>query len=78
MYIPSALTYRKQTYRRHRALAEKYSVGQKTLLQQGISELELHDDLVYRLRKIVGKSNFLEQFRKPINLYKRIGYWLFY
>ena len=30
--------------------------------------------LVYRFRKIVGKSNFSEQFRKPINRYKRIGY----
>ena len=33
--------------------------------------------LVYstrRFRKIVGKSNFSEQFRKLINRYKRIGY----
>ena len=28
----------------------------------------------YRFRKIVGKSNFSEQFRKLINRYKRIGY----
>ena len=46
----------------------------KTLLQQGISEPEFYGDLVYRLRKIVGKSNFSEQFRKLINRYKRIGY----
>ena len=31
-------------------------------------------DLVYRFRKIVGKSNLSEQFRKLINRYKRIGY----
>ena len=31
-------------------------------------------DLVYRIRKIVGKSNLSEQFRKFINRYKRIGY----
>ena len=30
--------------------------------------------LVYRFRKLVGKSNFSEQFRKLINRYKRIGY----
>ena len=30
--------------------------------------------LVYRFRKIIGKSNFSEQFRKLINRYKRIGY----
>ena len=45
-----------------------YYVSLKTLLQQGISEL------VYRFKKIVGKSNFSEQFRKLINRYKRIGY----
>ena len=56
-------------YRRHSALLEKYSVSLKTLLQQGISEPEF-----YRFRKIVGKSNFSEQFRKLINRYKRIGY----
>ena len=61
-------------YRRHSALLEKYSVSLKTLLQQGISELEFYGDLVYRFRKIVGKSNFSEQFKKLFNRYKRIGY----
>ena len=61
-------------YRRHSALLEKYSVSLKTLLQQGISEPEFYGDLVYRFRKIGGKSNFSEQFRKLINRYKRIGY----
>ena len=61
-------------YRRHSALVEKYSVSLKTFLQQGISEPEFYGDLVYRFRKIVGKSNFSEQFRKLINRYKRIGY----
>ena len=61
-------------YRRHSALLEKYSISLKTLLQQGISEPEFYGDLVYRFRKIAGKSNFSEQFRKLINHYKRIGY----
>ena len=56
------------------ALLEKYSVSLKTLLQQGISEPEFYGDLVYIFRKIVGKSNFSEQFRKLIYRYKRIGY----
>ena len=47
-------------YRRHSALLEKYSVSLETLLQQGISEPEFYGDLVYRFRKIVGKSNFSE------------------
>ena len=61
-------------YRRHSALVEKYSVSLKTLLQQNLSEPEFNGDLVYIFRKIVGKSNFSEQFRKLINRYKRIGY----
>ena len=61
-------------YRRHSALVEKYNVGLKKLLQQGISEPEFYGDLVYRFRKIVRKSNFSEQFRKLVNRYKRIGY----
>ena len=60
--------------RRHSALVEKYTVSLKTLLQQGISELVFYGDLVYKFSKIVGKSNFSEQFRKLINRYKRIGY----
>ena len=61
-------------YRRHSALVEKYRVSLETLLQQSISEPEFYDDIVYRFRKKVGKSNFSEQFRKLINRYKRIGY----
>ena len=44
------------------------------ILQQGVSEPEFYGDLVYRIRKIVGKSNFSEQFKKLINRYKRIEY----
>ena len=58
-------------YRRLSTLVEKYSVSLKTLLQQGISEPEFYGDLVNRFRKIVGKSNFSEQFRKLINRYKK-------
>ena len=58
-------------YRRQSAFVEKYSFSLKTLLQQGISEPEFYGDLVYRFRKNVGKSNFSEQFRKLINLYKK-------
>ena len=61
-------------YRRHSGLVEKYNVTLRKLLQQGRSEPEFYGDLVYRIRKIVGKPNFSEQFRKLINRYKRIGY----
>ena len=61
-------------YRRHSALLEKYNVSLEILLQQDISEPEFFGDFVYRFRKNVGKSNFLEQYRKLINRPKRIGY----
>ena len=54
-------------------MVEKHNVSLKTLLQKGISEPEFYGDLVYRFRKILGKSNFSEQFRKLINRYKRIA-----
>ena len=57
----------------HSGLVEKYNVSLRELLQQGISQPEFYSDLVYRIRKIVGKSNFSEQFRKLLNRYKRIG-----
>ena len=53
---------------------KKYNVSLRKLLQQGISEPVFYGDLVYRIKKIMGKSNFSEQFRKLINRYKRIGY----
>ena len=69
--FPESRLFRKafsKFYRRHSALLEKYSVSLKTLLQQGIPEPEFYGDLVYRFRKIVGKSNFSKQFRKLIKL----------
>ena len=65
---------KKKKKSQHSELVEKYNVSLRKLLQQGISEPEFYDDIVYRIRKIVGKSNFSEQFRKLINHYKRIGY----
>ena len=60
-------------YRRQSALLEKHSASLKTHLQQGMSEPEFYGDLVYRFRKIVGKSNFSKQFRKLINLIKKLA-----
>ena len=50
------------------------SLGNTSATFQGILEPEFYGDLVYIFRKIIGKSNFSEQFRKLINRYKRIGY----
>ena len=61
-------------YRRHYELVSKFSVGLKTLLHQGLSDLEFYGDLVYKFKKIVGRADFSDQFRKIIVRYKRIGY----
>ena len=47
-------------YRRRSELVEKDIVSLRKLLQQGVSEPESYGDLVYRVRKIVAKSNFSE------------------
>ena len=61
-------------YRRHYELVFKFNVGLKTLLHQGLSEPEFYGDLVYKFKKIVGRVDFSDQFRKIIVRYKRIGY----
>ena len=52
----------------------KYSIGLKTLLQQGISELIFYGDLVYKFKIVVGKPNFRGQFKKIIKLYIKVVY----
>ena len=61
-------------YRRHYDLVSKFNMGLKSRLKQGLSELEFYGDLVYKFRKIVGRNDFSDQFRKIIIRYKRIGY----
>ena len=48
-------------YRRHYELVSKFKVGLKSHLQQGLSEPEFYDDLVYILRKIVSRADFSDQ-----------------
>ena len=61
-------------YHRHSELIVKYNIGLKTLLQQGISEPIFYGDLVYKFKRIVGKPNFSDQFKKIVKRYVRIGY----
>ena len=55
-------------------LIVKYNIGLKTLLQQGISEPIFYGDLVYKFKRIVGKPNFSDQFKKIVKCYIRVGY----
>ena len=61
-------------YHRHSELTVKYNIGLKTLLQQGISEPIFYADLVYKLKRIVEKPNFNDQFKNIIKRYVRDGY----
>ena len=54
-------------YRRQYELLSKFSVGLKTLLHQGLSEPEFYGDLVYKLKKNVGRADFSDQFKTKIS-----------
>ena len=58
----------------HRHLIVKYNIWSKTLLHQDISEPIFYGDLVYKFKRIVGKSNFSDQFKKIVKRYIRVGY----
>ena len=61
-------------YRRHYELVSKFNVGLKPLLHQCLTEPEFYGDLVYKFKKIEGRADFSDQFRKINVRYKRIGY----
>ena len=60
-------------YHRHSELTVKYNIGLKSLLQQVISEPIFYGDLVYKFKRIVGKPNFSDQFKKIVKRYIRVG-----
>ena len=61
-------------YRRHYELISKFNVGLKSRLFQGLSVPEFYGDLVYNFKKIMGRTDFADQFRKIIIHHKRIGH----
>ena len=61
-------------YYRHSELIVKYIIGLKTFVHQGISEPIFYGDLVYKFKRIVGKSNFSDQFKKIVKRNTRVGY----
>ena len=60
-------------YYRHSELIVKYNICLYTLQHQCISEPVFYGDLVYTFKRIVGKPNFCDQFKKNIKRYKRVG-----
>ena len=61
-------------YHRHFELNSKFNVGLKHLLHQCLSEPDFYGDLVYKFKKIMGRTDFSDQFRKIIIRQKRIGH----
>ena len=61
-------------YHRRSELIVKYTIGLKTLLQQCISEPIFYGILFYKSKRIVGKPNFSDQFKKIVKRYIRVGY----
>ena len=52
----------------------KYNVGLKTLLLQGLSELNFVATWCINSEKIIGNNDFPYHFKKIIVRYKKIGY----
>ena len=50
----------------------------KTLLQQGISEPIFYGDSVNKLKRIVGKPNFSDQFKKIVKRFIRVYIYFVY
>ena len=50
----------------------KYNIGVNPLLQQGISEPIFNGDLLYKFKRIVGKPNSGDQFKKIIKCYIKV------
>ena len=42
----------------------KYNIGLKILLQEGLSESEFYGNLVFKFRKIVGKTDFIYNLKR--------------
>ena len=50
-------------YRQHHKLISKINVELKSLSHQGLSEPEFYGDLEYKFQKIMGRTDFSDQFR---------------
>ena len=55
-------------------LAKMRIFGLKISLHQGLSEPDFYRDLVYKLKKIMGRTDFSDQCRKIIIRHKSISY----
>ena len=61
-------------YYRNSELLNKYQTPLKTLLCEGLSHPEFYGDVIYKLRKILGRSQFHDLFTKKIKAFTKRGY----
>ena len=61
-------------FRLHHELVSKFSVGLKSLSNQGLSEPNFYGDLVHKFKTIMGRTGFSDQFRNIVIHHKPIGY----
>ena len=52
-------------------MVSKFKIGLKSLLQQGLWEIEFYGDLV---KKNISRADLSDQLKKVIMRYKRFGY----
>ena len=57
-------------YHRHLELIVKYNIGLELFCNKAYQNLYL----VYKFKRIVGKPNFSDQFKKIVKRYIRVGY----
>ena len=72
-YIKLRKTFSKFYYR-NISLISKYKCNLKALLRRGISHPEYYGDVIYKLRKITGHTQFHTLFIKRINYFIKRGY----
>ena len=48
--------------------------SEKKLMQQAICNPDVHGNLVYKFKNIIGNPNFSNLFKRIVNRFKRAGY----
>ena len=61
-------------YRKYNDLISKYSCNLKTLILHGIREPEFYGDVIYKLRKLLGHTDFNNKFVYMIRTFIKRGY----
>ena len=61
-------------YRQHHELVSKFNVGLNTPLHRSLSAPHFYNNLIYKFKRIIERTDFSDEFRKIIIRYKCIGF----